>query len=81
MASLKLKRQKYYAVISYKNEGKFKQKLVPLYYSQKARAEIALLEINKQEQLYKNGQITLDQVSYKKPPKTVLGEHEIYYLK
>ena len=81
MASLKLKRQKYYAVISYKNEGKFKQKLIPLYYSQEARAKMALIEINKQEQLYKNGQITLDQISSKKPPKTVLSEHEIYYQK
>jgi integrase/recombinase XerC len=78
MASLQKYRDKYYAVISYKQNGKYKTKLVPLHLKQKKRAESRLLEVQRQEKLFKEGRIKLSDISVEEPPQEVKEKNHNY---
>ncbi|MCF7884971.1 MAG: site-specific integrase [Candidatus Marinimicrobia bacterium] len=78
MASLQKHRGKYYAHVSYKEDGKYKQKVIPLYLKQKKRAESRLLEIQRQEKLFKEGRIKLSDISVEKPPEEIKEKNHNY---
>lgn len=78
MASLQQYRDKYYAVISYKQDGKYKTKLVPLHLKQKKRAESRLLEVQRQEKLFKEGRIKLSDISVEEPPEEIKEKNHNY---
>src|SRR6056297_312919 len=67
MAGLRKLKDKYYSRIWYRNDqGKRKEKLIPLNTKSKRRAKKLQKQVTKQEQAFKQGIITLDEIDSKK---------------
>src|SRR6056297_1090794 len=67
MAGLRKLKDKYYSRIWYRNDqGKKKEKLIPLNTKSKRRAKKLQKQVTKQEKAFKKGIITLDEIEPKK---------------